>query len=165
MKTPRSTQEPDAVAAYATATGAERAVSHLVSLGYDEHEVGIAPRDFHITDRHPLWRRLGSWLRYGAAIGALAGLLIELGRRLGIDVIVRAVVPAVAVGIGIGVVLGAVVAIVGHRRAKMQNGVPTDVLAPGRYDIVVGRDPDRARHGLAKWWDPAAPPSNWRQTA
>jgi hypothetical protein len=65
-----------------------------------------------------------------------------------------------------GALLGLVVALVIHRRERAQTAFsPPETIAPTRYEVVVDRDRDRARHGLAKWWDPAAPPAGWQQSA
>ena len=166
MSTIGHRQHSDAVAAYATADAAERAIAHLVSLGYDERDVGIGPRDFERVDRHPLRGLLARWLRWGVIGGAATMTVVALGREMSGDTLVGSVLPLVASGVLGGLVLGVIVAVVAYRQHRARSLVPPpDVIAPTRYEVVVSRDPDRARHGLARWWDPAAPPAGWRQPA
>jgi hypothetical protein len=42
---------------------------------------------------------------------------------------------------------------------------PPDAVAPTRYEVVVERDRDRARHRLARWWDPTAQPAGRQRPA
>ena len=155
-----------AVAAYATVDGAELAVAHLVSLGYDEHDVGIGPRDFEVVDRHPLRAGVNRWLRVGLLTGAGATAAVTVGREIGGQALVGTVLPMVAWGAIFGLLAGLAVAVVSYRRDRAKAFVSApDVVAPTRYEVVVDRDHDRARHGLAKWWDPSAPPAGWQQPA
>jgi hypothetical protein len=159
-------QDNDSVAAYATVEGAEKAVAHLVGLGYDEHDVGIAPRDFEVVDQHPVRRLFGRWLRVGLVGGLGSMTVIAIGREVGWDALVGSVLPLVAWGAVLGVVAGLVAGIVAYRRHRAEALLtPPDAIAPTRYEVVVDRDRDRARHGLAKWWDPSAPPAGWQQPA
>jgi hypothetical protein len=162
----RTREEIDAVAAYTSVDGAQRAVAHLVSLGYDERDLGIGPRDFEVVDQHPLRRRLGRWLRVGAITGTSAMAVIAIGGEVGWRALVDSVLPAVVWGAVVGMVLGIVVALVSYRRRKAVEFAPSpDLVAPTRFEVVVNHDQDRARHGLAKWWDPQARPAAWRQPA
>ena len=86
------------MAAYATVDGAELAVAHLVSLGYDEHDVGIGPRDFEVVDRHPLRAGVNRWLRVGLLTGAGATAAVTVGREIGGQALVGTVLPMVAWG-------------------------------------------------------------------
>jgi hypothetical protein len=156
------------VAAYTTPplTGAERAVSHLISLGYGEEELAIAPRGFEVVERHPLGRRVRAWTKVGCALGIAAGAAVEVERRIGRAQLWEAVVPTLLVGAVVGLALGLVVAVVTHHRGRRRAfGTAPDVVAPHRYEVVVQGDPERARHGLARWWDPSAPPARWQQPA
>lgn len=166
MRMTTTMYEPVAVATYASAEGAERAVAHLVGLGYDERELGIAPRAFEAVDQHPLRRRLRRWSLLGLTAATTGMTIVALARELTWRAWVDSVLPLVAWGALGGTVAGVVVALVAHRRERRRQVVPSpDVVAPTRFEVVVGRDPDRARHGLARWWDPAAPPARWQQPA
>jgi hypothetical protein len=162
----RTHEESDSVAAYATVNGAEKAVTHLVSLGYDEHDVGIAPRNFEIVDQHPMRRLLGRWLRMGLLAGLASTTVVAVGRELGADALVDSVAPLIAAGTAIGAVAGLVIGIVAYRRHRAKTFLTSpDVIAPTRFEVMVDRERDRARHGLARWWDPAAPPGARQQHA
>jgi hypothetical protein len=155
-----------AVAAYATLDGAERAVTHLVSLGYDEHDVGIGPRDFEVVDQHPLRRLLRRGLRWGVIAGAATMTAIALGREIGGDALLASVLPLIAWGVLGGLVVGLVAGVVAYRQHRAHSFLaPPDVIVPTRFEVVVDRDHDQARHGLARWWDPAATPAGWQQPA
>ena len=164
MTTIHAQAPTDSVAAYATVQGAERAVAHLVSIGFDEHQVGIAPRDFESIDRHPLRRLLGQWLRRGAIAGATAMAIVALARELDIDTVTGSVVPLVAWGAVGGLIAGLVMALLVHRHRRAKTALaPPEAIAPTRFEVVVDQDRERARHGLARWWDPAAPPAGWQE--
>jgi hypothetical protein len=58
------------------------------------------------------------------------------------------------------VLLGVIV----HRRGReVTFGPDPERLVPHRYVVLVDHEPARARHGLARWWDPAAPPPGRQQ--
>jgi hypothetical protein len=163
-----TTHRPDAgpVAAYVTLDGAERAVTHLVGLGFAETDVGIAPRNFAVVDPHPLRCDLRRGVERGGVIGMVALAAVVLVQEIGAGALVKSVLPTAAAGAMAGALFGLIVAVVIHRnrRAGAMLSAPEPV-APTRFEIVVERDRDRARHGLAKWWDPAAPPAGSQQPA
>jgi hypothetical protein len=156
----RTREQNGAVAAYATVEGAEKAVAHLVGLGYDEHDVGIAPRDFEVVGQHPMRHLLGRWLRVGFVAGLAAMTVIAVSREIGGTALVDSVLPLIGWGGVIGGVVGLLSGIVAYQRHHSTGFLtPPEVIAPTRYEVVVDRDRDRARHGLAQWWDPEAPPA------
>jgi hypothetical protein len=160
------THDDDAVATYATVDGAERAVAHLVSLGYDERDVGIAPRDFEVVDPRGGTRSLGDWTRMGLIAGAASMALIAVSRQITTEALFDSVLPLIALGVVVGAALGFVLGIASWRSRRRSDFLPApDELAPTRFEVVVDRERDRARHGLARWWDPAAPPAEWQQPA
>ena len=166
MNTKPAARTTDAVAAYASVEGAERAVAHLVRLGYDEHDLGIGPRDFEAVDPYPFRRMLGRGLRWGTAGGAGALTVFAVGREIGFQALRETVLPLVAWGAAGGLLVGLVTALVAFRRYRATSFLSgPDEVAPTRFEVVVGRDQDEARHGLATWWDPAAPPAGWQQPA
>ena len=150
--------ERDAIAAYATLEGAERAVAHLVSCGYDEHDVRIGPRDYEVVDAHPLRSLARRWLPAGAVAGASLVALAAIAAEVGIDTLVGSIVPMIAVGAVAGLAIGLVAAIVAFRfrRARMLFST-TDDLEPTRFEVIAERDRARARNDLARWWDPSSP--------
>jgi hypothetical protein len=147
------------VAAYDSLEGAERAATHLVRLGYDEVDVGIGPRDFEVVD-DSLRRLLRRWLKLGALVGiALAGVIALVG-EVGADALLRQVLPAVAWGAVAGLALGLVAALFAYWRHRARAfPAPPEVVAPTRFEILVEGDREQARHRLARWWDPEAPPA------
>ena len=156
----------DAVASYATADGAQRAVLELMSLGYDEGDLALAPRDFDAEDTHPLRTRLGTGARSGALVGVCVAGAVEALRRIGLDAILSSVVPRVGAAALVGAAVGVLVAVIVHERAGARMfGTPDRHLVPNRYDVLVDREPEQARLGLARWWDPAAPPAGWEEPA
>ncbi len=166
MNTLRIKQDDDAVATYTTLEGAARAVAHLISLGYDQRDVGIAPRDFEVIDPHPDRSSLSQWTWVGLIAGAASMAVVAVGREIGAKALFESVVPLIAWGVVIGAAAGFAVGLVSlwhHRRAAMLP--PPEEIAPTRYEVMVDRDRDRARHRLANWWDPAAPPAEWQQPA
>ena len=166
MNRTQTTDHAVVVAAYETLDGAERAATHLVTLGYSEHDVGIAPRSFEEVDPHPLRRLLATGVRRGAIGGVIGASALALGRELGLRTLVESILPVVAWGVLAGVVIGGLVAVATYRRQRARAAfTPPKDIAPTRYEVVVDRDPDRARHGLARWWDPAARPTRWQQPA
>jgi hypothetical protein len=91
---------------------------------------------------------------------------LALGREIGGEALVESIVPLVASGALGGLVLGLVVALVAYRGHRARLFVaPPDVIAPTRYEVVVDRDHARARHSLAMWWDPDAPPARHQRAA
>lgn len=166
MSTTTPLRDDGAVAAYASLEGAERAVSHLVSLGYDEHDVGIGPRDFDVADPHPVRRSLRAGARRGGIVGLAAMAVIGVWWEVGTAAVTDTILPLVAIGGAAGLLTGIVVAAIAYRRRRARAfGPAPEALVPTRYEVVVERDRDRARHGLARWWDPAAPPARWQQPA
>ncbi|WP_421119739.1 hypothetical protein ACE2AJ_20685 [Aquihabitans daechungensis] len=163
----RSQTLGDPVAAYASLEGAERAVSHLVSHGYDEEEVGIAPRAFEEVDRHPFRELLDTWLlRWGLIGGASIAALLAVVSEVGVDALVESVLPTMAWGAAAGVAIGLVIAVVAYRIEKARTFFTAEVeLEPTRFEVVADQHPDRARNDLARWWDPAAPSAGWEPPA
>lgn len=164
MNTSTPSEEQGTVATYASIEGAELAVTHLVGLGYDEHDVGIAPRDFVTVDPHPLRRRVRRWGRFGIVLGAATMTVVALAQQLTWRIWLDDVLPSIGLGAIAGVAIGIVAGLVAHRRQRRHQTIaPPTTVAPTTFEVVVGRDPERARHGLARWWDPAAPPARWQQ--
>lgn len=148
----------EAVGAYASLEGAERAVAHLVSCGYDEEDVAIGPRDYEPVDPNGFARLAVRWLGRGVAVGAGAMAAIAVAREISWDAVEQAVVPFLLWGAAAGGFVGLVVAFVLHRIAAAHTyfSEPAE-LEPQRFEVVAERDPKRARNDLARWWDPAAP--------
>jgi hypothetical protein len=148
----------DAIAAYATLEGAERAVAHLVSCGYDEHEVQIGPRDYEVVDEHPLGRVLRTWLPRGAVVGAIVAAAAAIGAEVGSDALIGTVLPLALWGLAIGAVIGLFAAAVAYRveLARTFLSAP-DVLEPTRFEVIAEHHAEQAGHDLARWWDPEAP--------
>jgi hypothetical protein len=72
--------------------------------------------------------------------------------------------PMIALGVLVGGASGTVLAITVHRRRRSTAfQTPPEAIAPTRFEVVVDRDRDRARHRLARWWDPTAPPAGSQQ--
>lgn len=148
------------VACYETLAGASRAASRLVELGYDEDEILIAPHGFRVADEHPLRGRLRRGARLGTVCGASALGIMSLISVAGFDAIVTAVVPAIMIGAVVGLAVALPVAAARHRQLRTRAfGRPPEELAPERFGIVVAREAARARHQLARWWNPSAPPA------
>jgi hypothetical protein len=157
---------PEPVASYATFDGALRAATHLVELEYQPADVAISPRDFHVVDHDRLLPRLVRAARRGAVFVASAAAGMWLAWTVGASALAGTLIPlTIAAGIA-GALAGAVVGVVQHRRARVVTwGNRRPELEPTAFDVVVGADPARADHDLARWWDPAAPPARWRQSA
>ena len=159
MTTTRTTDQTNAVATYESLQGAERAVTHLVSLGYDEHDLGIGPRDFEVVEQPSLRCLVGRWLRWGWVVGIATMTGIALVRELDGETIVGSVLPMVAWGAAGGLVIGTILGLVAYRRHRAHSFLTQpDVMAATRFDVVVDRTHDKAGHALATWWDPSARP-------
>jgi hypothetical protein len=136
--------------------GAERAVAHLADEGIGEDEVAIVPRELRVRPIRPF----RSLFRIGVPTGVLTGAL--LGGVAGATVWGTGTVPWWAIGLWVirGVVIGLVaallVALVGARRATGGDGGEDPHLEAGHFDVTAASQPGRARHLLARWWDPAA---------
>jgi hypothetical protein len=155
----------DGVAAYATLRGACKAASHLVELGFDEHDVVIRPRQFHVAPTAHLREEVGAGARAGAAAGAAIALASALAIWASLDGRFWAVLCTAALGAVIGVVIGTARAIVHAREAdRAGDGHGCPALAPERFEVVVDGDEHRAGHELARWWDVEAVPAGWPPT-
>jgi hypothetical protein len=165
VSTRRIGKRNNEVAAYATLDGAEKAVEHLVSLGYDERDVGISPRGFEIVRDGPDAPRPTR----SAAVGLIAGLgamtVVALAREISLEVLAGSVLPLVLWGGLLGTAAGFIVGLLARRHVRARTFGFGEEIAPTRYQVVVDRDQDTARHRLARWWDPEAPPVGWRQSA
>ncbi len=156
--TPIPIARRERVSSFESLDGAARAVNHLVELRYDPSDVAIAPKDFEVVTDGGLSRRLASGLRVGAIIGAIVVGMIAVVRAIGIDALAQRVLPTVALAMVSGALAGLVVAGIRYRYVEaMSLDLRRPELAPTSFDIVVTRQPDRASHDLARWWDPAAP--------
>jgi hypothetical protein len=156
----------DGVAAYESLHGACKAATHLVEIGFDEHEVAIAPRDFDKVESHELAVRLRIGACYGSALGAAVVAVAALVVRVGIADLARAVVWIGVAGALVGCAVGVAAAIVRHAYVRRYRfGASASGLAPRYYEVVVATDSDRANHQLAKWWDADAPPARSRVSA
>ncbi len=154
------------VGSYTTLDGASRAVTCLVEHGFAEGEVSIAPRQFHVVQPRVLRRRISYGWRFGALVGAVTLGLISLVSAAGLSTIVSDIVPMVALGGLIGVVAGVVAAALRHRyvRSRAFADAPRD-FQPERYAVHVLGNQEQARHTLAQWWDPTAPPWGRQKSA
>jgi hypothetical protein len=159
-------ESAERIQSFESLDGAARAVSHLVELKYDPASVAIAPRDFEETrTRRSLPGKMAAGLRTGAIAGAAVIGGVAVVAVTGVSDLVRSVLPAVAVATLVGAFVGVVTALIAYRRESAQTfGVPRSELRPTTFDVVVGREADDARHDLARWWDPAAPPVQLRRT-
>lgn len=148
-------------ASYATLSGASQAVAHLVEVGFDEHEVAIAPRQFRALQQHPLRRRVRLGMRAGSIMGSVLAAVAALTAVAGLDSIVGVVAPLIVFGALAGTTAGLVVGLAVHLRARRhQFGDAPAELAPERFDVTVDHEFAEAEHALAQWWDPAAPPAS-----
>lgn len=155
-----------AVGAYRTLEGAELAAAHLVGCGYDEDDVRIAPRDYEVIDEGGLGAEVARWGRWGILGGAAAMAGAAVVSQVGWTELVEAMAPAALWGALIGGLVGIVAAVIAHRvHAAHTYFTAVADLEPTRFEIVAGRDPDRARNDLARWWNPAAPSAGWDPTA
>jgi hypothetical protein len=162
----RRPTRPDPIAAYETSEGAERAASHLVSLGYEEGEVDIRPRGFTTVEDRTLRERRVTWSRAGAVAGGIGAAAIVVVQQVAFATLLTVLVPLALIGSLAGLVAGALAAGAVARSARAHRfGPAPPVLAPSRFEVVVGRHGDDARHRLARWWDPSAPPAGWQRPA
>jgi hypothetical protein len=144
----------EAVASYPTARRAAAATARLVELGYDEHEVAIAPHDYRPLERPGLAARVLGACRTGAVRAGVAVAVVTAVLQLGVSGTTALVVLGVG-GAVIGALLGgAAAALDGTREFEAEKS--RAALRPDRYDVVVRRDAGPANHALARWWDPAA---------
>jgi hypothetical protein len=150
----------DRVGTFATLDGAARAVSHLVELDYDPATVAIAPQGYATVEPQRLRDRIGPAVVRSVARTTVAVAAVTIVISLGIDTLVGVVAPAVAIAAAAGAILGLLAAIHAHRRASflaVPDVAPT--LRPTTFDVLVDRAGASARHDLARWWDPLAPPA------
>ena len=148
------------IGSFQSLEGAARAVSHLVELRYDPDDVAIEPKRFEVVARGRLRDRLRRGFGRGALVGALTMSAAAVTTAIGLDRLVRSILPSVAIAAGVGACIGIVAAVVHHRRSSFLADVSSaPQLRPTTFDVVVDRrQTDAARHDLARWWDPAAPP-------
>jgi hypothetical protein len=100
----------------------------------------------------------------GAAIAAAAGGFVALVRAFSLDALIRAAVLPVVIAAVVGAGVGALSALAQHRRELLDVG-SSEWLRPTAFDVVVDRESAAARHHLAQWWDPAAPPVEGQRVA
>jgi hypothetical protein len=147
------------IASFESLDGAARAVSHLVELKYSPEGVAIAPNQFEVVAHARLLDRVRYGLGRGAAIGALTMGTIAVASALGVSRLVGSILPAVVAAAAVGACLGMAAAVVRHRRSSFMEEVSSvPQLRPTTFDVVVDRETEAARHDLASWWDPSAPP-------
>lgn len=154
------------VGSFETLDGAALAVSHLVELQYDPADMAIAPRDFNVVNRDRRRDRTRNAVWRGAAAAAAiigAGAAIWV---LGFDTLVFWILPSMLIAAVVGGAVGAVGAVMEHRYASLfVDADRAPELRPTTFDIVVDRGAARARNELARWWDPAARPSQRHRVA
>ena len=158
-----STRTEDRIASYDTPDAATLAVSHLVALDYDPKDVAIVPAEFEKIEEPRLRGEVLRGFRVGVIAAACAAAAFAVLGAVGLGTVVRTGLPALLVGAAVGAVGGPLVAATAwwRRRQTAIGPLPQDV-APSRFDVVVRRRPGDARHMLARWRDPAAPPAGWR---
>ena len=149
-----------AVAAYSTVEGATLAASKLVELGFDEHGVGIAPRDYREVDCDPLTQRMASGARRGAVASASIAAVVLVAVQVGFERLVSEVIPLVALATIIGAAAGTLgaAAVAWRRRSQGITTQRPDDLAPSRFEVVVTRRSADAGRSLAGGWHPQSRP-------
>ena len=154
----------EAIASFETADGAAAATSHLVELGYAEHEVGIEPHAYEIVRPNGLGTTTARYVRLAAVAGAVIAAVVAAFVTVEADGL-RAVAMAGVAGLCLGAILGAAFGVVRFLRRRSQRFVDDpDRMRPNRFDVIVSREPERGNHALARWWDPDARPARRRST-
>jgi hypothetical protein len=160
----RSTYERERVASFTTLDGATHAVTHLIELDYDPEDLAIAPKAFEFVDPRSRAARLDAG-RNGAAVGACLAGAVTVVSLVGINSTLGTLIPAVLISSVVGGVLAIVVDELRRRyRAARSFDSPRAEARPTRFDVLVGRARDRARHDLGRWCDPAAVPVPTRRS-
>jgi hypothetical protein len=125
--------------------------------------VAIVPRDLGVQRVRPLLSRLRAGAPTGVAVGALLGLINGATLAVVTEVSFWSVALWVGGGAIVGLAIAAAAALVDARRASRAGSTDRMRLAAGYFDVVVATQPSRARHVLARWWDPEARPHTRRR--
>jgi hypothetical protein len=146
------------VGSFRTAYAAELAIDHLAEHGFERQRLHVRPADLAPTHGWQARTRRRPRNARSLAIGLTpAAVLITVAILSPLSVagwLYAGSLTASAISAAVGVCLERRWAARTRQRARADRTV-----VAGRFDVICTDAADRARHVLARWWDPAAPPA------
>jgi hypothetical protein len=146
------------VGRYTTYEGAALAARHLIDRGHERDDLLIVAHHLHSPTR----RRLPLRLVRGTLLGVLwsafaltAGLVLLAASARSPA---REALLWSAAAVSVAAFIGTLPA--WARVRWEEDGQAGTALEPDHFDVLCAENPLEARHRLARWWDPAAPPAN-----